>query len=68
MTGKPRTRMLRVSERLWDKLMRMKLDLKKDSIDSLLIDILKLGENPTSKESKELVQEIKKEEKHLAAG
>ncbi len=45
-------RMLRVSEKVWEKLMRMKLDTKKSSIDELLSDILKIESNQATKETK----------------
>lgn len=67
MADKNKIRMLRVSEKVWDKLMRMKLDMKKDSVDDLLSDVLKLNETAVPKEKKP-EQEVKKEDKSLAAG
>jgi|GEM_PF-5628807 predicted CopG family antitoxin len=55
--------MLRVSEDVWEKLMRMKLDLKKSSIDDLLSEILKVKEAQENKKD----TEEKPKEKTLAA-
>lgn len=72
MAEKNRIRMLRVSESVWEALMRMKLDLKKGSVDALLTELLKLKEG-TAKEAKEnkskesKAEETKKEEKAALA-
>lgn len=64
MTDKAKVRMLRVSEKVWEALMRMKLDQKKESVDDLLMEMLKLKEAPVQKEVKEAkLEEPKKEEK-----
>ncbi len=68
MAEKAKVRMLRVGEKVWDALMRMKLDQKKESIDDLLMDLLKLREAPASKEVKEATpEEVKKPEEKAAA-
>jgi len=58
-----KVKMLRVSEDVWEKLMRMKLDLKKSSIDDLLSEILKVKEAQENKKD----TEEKPKEKTLAA-
>ncbi len=45
MTGRNKVRMLRVNEDVWERLMRMKLDLKKRSVGELIVHLLKLVEN-----------------------